>query len=255
MLNLPTMASAHGHEVDMVIYLVHLLMLLLAVGWGIYFVMALWRFRKKTNPVANYKGVESHFSSIIEVMVVVAEVVLLVGFSLPFWAKQVNAFPQRKDIVEVRVVAEQFAWNVHYPGLDGILGRTDLKFFDKQSNPLGIDPRDPNAKDDVTTINQLHLPIGHPAIIYLTSRDVVHSFSVPVMRVKQDVIPGMSIPTWFTPTKTGKFEIACAQLCGLGHYRMKGYLTIHTQEEFEQWLKEQVRSVEEGGGADDFWGS
>lgn len=255
MLNLPTMASAHGHEVDMVIYLVHLLMLLLAVGWGIYFVMALWRFRKKTNPVANYKGVESHFSSIIEVMVVVAEVVLLVGFSLPFWAKQVNAFPQRKDIVEVRVVAEQFAWNVHYPGLDGIFGRTDLKFFDKQSNPLGIDPRDPSAKDDVTTINQLHLPIGHPAIIYLTSRDVVHSFSVPVMRVKQDVIPGMSIPTWFTPTKTGKFEIACAQLCGLGHYRMKGYLTIHTQEEFEQWLKEQVRSVEEGGGADDFWGS
>ena len=255
MFNLPIIASAHGHEVDMVIYLVHLLMFLLAIGWGIYFVVALWRFRKKNHPVANHKGVESHFSSVIEVMVVVAEVVLLVGFSIPFWAKQVNAFPQRKDIVEVRVVAEQFAWNVHYPGLDGIFGRTDLKFFNKQSNPLGLDPKDPNGKDDVTTINQLHLPIGHPAIIYLTSRDVIHSFSLPVMRVKQDVIPGMSIPTWFTPTKTGKFEIACAQLCGLGHYRMKGYLTIHTREEFEQWLKEQVRSREESGGTDDFWGS
>lgn len=255
MLNLPIMASAHGHEVDMVIYLVHLLMFLLAIGWGIYFVVALWRFRKKNNSVANYKGVESHFSSIVEVMVVVAEVVLLVGFSLPFWAKQVNAFPQRKDIVEVRVVAEQFAWNVHYPGLDGIFGRTDLKFFDKQSNPLGLDPKDPNGKDDVTTINQLHLPIGYPAIIYLTSRDVIHSFSLPVMRVKQDVIPGMSIPTWFTPTKTGKFEIACAQLCGLGHYRMKGYLTIHTQEEFDKWLSEQAAPAGEEQEADDFWGS
>ena len=255
MFNLPIIASAHGHEVDMVIYLVHLLMFLLAIGWGIYFVVALWRFRKKNHPVANYKGVESHFSSVIEVMVVVAEVVLLVGFSIPFWAKQVNAFPQRKDIVEVRVVAEQFAWNVHYPGLDGIFGRTDLKFFNKQSNPLGLDPKDPNGKDDVTTINQLHLPIGHPAIIYLTSRDVIHSFSLPVMRVKQDVIPGMSIPTWFTPTKTGKSEIACAQLCGLGHYRMKGFLTIHTQEEFDKWLSEQAASAGEEQETDDFWGS
>jgi len=255
MLNLPIVASAHGHEIDMMIYLVHVLMLVLFLGWGIYFVVVLWRFRRKNNIRANYQGVESHASSAIEIGVIIAEAILLVGFSIPFWAKQVNAFPDRKDIVEVRVVAEQFAWNIHYPGLDGIFGKTDLKFFDKQANPLGLDPGDPNGKDDVTTINQLHLPIGHPAVIYLSSRDVMHSFSLPVMRVKQDVIPGMSIPTWFTPTKTGKFEIACAQLCGLGHYRMKGYLTIHTQEEFDQWLKEQSSSAEQDEGTDDFWGS
>ncbi|MBI5415760.1 MAG: cytochrome c oxidase subunit II, partial [Candidatus Omnitrophica bacterium] len=97
MLNLPIVASAHGHEVDMIIYLVHILMFLLALGWGIYFIVVLWRFCKKNNPAASYAGVRSHFSSVIEVAVVIFEVVLLVGFSIPFWARQVNAFPQRKD--------------------------------------------------------------------------------------------------------------------------------------------------------------
>jgi len=177
----------------------------------------------------------------------------LLGFSIPFWAKQVNAFPKRTDVIEVRVVAEQFAWNVHYSGSDGIFGKSDVQFFNKQSNPLGLDPNDKNGKDDITTINQLHLPIGKPAIIHLTSKDVMHSFFLPVMRVKQDIIPGMSIPTWFTPTKTGNFEIACAQLCGLGHYRMKGYLTIHTQDEFDQWIKDRASSAEDDEEYDDFW--
>lgn len=255
LMNLPIVASAHGHEVDMMIYLVHILMTILFVGWGIYFVVVLVRFRRKKNVGANYKGVESHASSAIEIAVIIAEAILLVGFSIPFWAKQVNAFPDRKDIVEVRVVAEQFAWNVHYPGPDGIFGKSDLKFLDKQSNPLALDPNDLNGKDDVTTINQLHLPIGRPAVIYLSSRDVMHSFALNIMRVKQDVIPGMSIPTWFTPTKTGKSEIACAQLCGLGHYRMKGFLTIHTQEEFDKWLSEQAAPAGEEQETDDFWGS
>lgn len=255
LLNLPIVASAHGHEIDMMIYLVHLLMLILGAGWGIYFIVVLWRFRRKKNAVANYKGTQTHFSSVIEIGVIIVEAILLVGFSIPFWAKQVNAFPERKDIVEVRVVAEQFAWNIHYPGPDGIFGKTDIRFFDKQVNPLGLDPADPNGKDDIHTINQLHLPLGRPAVIYLTSRDVMHSFSLNIMRVKQDVIPGMSIPTWFIPTKTGQSEIACAQLCGLGHYRMKGFLTIHTQEEFDQWLNEQAVSGQEEQETDDFWGS
>ncbi len=255
LLNLPIVASAHGHEIDMMIYLVHLLMLILGVGWGIYFVVVLWRFRRKKDIAANYHGTQTHVSSIIEIGVIIAEIILLVGFSIPFWAKQVNAFPNRRDIVEVRVVAEQFAWNIHYPGPDGIFGKTDIKFLDKQANPLGLDPSDPYSKDDIHTINQLHLPIGRPAVIYLTSRDVMHSFSLNTMRVKQDIIPGMSIPTWFIPTKTGQSEIACAQLCGLGHYRMKGFLTIHTQKEFDQWLSEQAAPAGEGQGADDFWGS
>lgn len=254
LFNLPINASAHGQDMDMMIYLVHLLMLILFVGWAVYFVIVLWRFRRSRSPKANYDGLHSHSSTVIEVAVAVIELILLFGFSIPFWAKQVNAFPARTDTIEVRIVAEQFAWNVHYPGTDGVFGKTDIKFFDKQANPLGLDPADPHGKDDVATINQLNLPIGRPAIIHLTSRDVIHCFALPVMRVKQDVIPGMSIPTWFTPTKTGNWEIACAQLCGLGHYRMKGFLNIQTQEEFDSWISAQTSSsdsTEEGG--DDFW--
>jgi len=252
---MPEVASSHGHEIDMMIILVHLLMAVLFIGWAIFFIFTLWRFRAKKNPKADYVGVTSHTSSHLEIAVAVVETVLLIGFSIPFWAQHVNAFPERTDTFEVRVQAEQFAWNVHYSGADGVFGRTSIEFFDKQSNTMGIDPNDPNGKDDITTINQLHLPVGRPTIIHLTSRDVMHSFSLPIMRVKQDVIPGLSIPTWFTPTKTGKSEIACAQLCGLGHYRMKGYLTIHSEEEFQDWLDEQASSLGGGdeGEFDDFW--
>ena len=123
--------------------------------------------------------------------------------------------------------------------------------IDPQTNPLGLDSSDPNASDDILTINQLHLPVDKPAIIHLSSKDVLHSFGLPEMRVKQDIIPGLSIPTWFVPAMTTKefqsikgdstitFEIACAQLCGLGHYRMRGFLTVETQAEFEAWLVEQ----------------
>ncbi|MCA9399958.1 MAG: hypothetical protein KC618_09420, partial [Candidatus Omnitrophica bacterium] len=252
---MPEVASSHAHEIDMIIYLVHFLMLALLIGWGIFFLIALVRFNKWIHPKADYTGITSHNSTYIEITVVVIEALLLVGFSIPFWNKHINKFPNRPDAVEVRVVAEQFAWNIHYPGADGIFGSTSLKYFDKQSNPLGLDPDDPNGKDDFVMTNQLHLPIGRAAIIYLSSKDVMHSFALQEMRVKQDVIPGMQIPTWFTPTKTGKYEIACAQLCGLGHYRMKGFLTIHSQEDFDEWLSQQTAAAAGGDGEeyDDFW--
>lgn len=253
LLPLPELASAHGHKIDFMIYVIHLLMLVLFVGWGIYFVYVLIRFNKRANPKASYEGMHSPIATFVEVGVAVFEGVLLVGLSIPFWAQQVDALPDRPDTLEVRVVAEQFAWNIHYPGADGKFGRTDIKFFDAQTNPLGLDPNDPNGKDDVITINQFHVPIGRPVLVRLSSKDVVHSFFVPAMRVKQDAIPGMSIPVWFVPTKLGQYDIACAQLCGLGHYRMKGYLTVETESEFEQWLASQTPSQNEGEEVDDFW--
>lgn len=255
MLKLPVVGSSHGQDVDMVIILVHLLMFALLVGWGIFFLFTLVRFNRRVNPKASYQGVNSHISSYLEVAVVMLEALLLIGFSIPFWAKQVNAFPQRKDIVEVRVVAEQFAWNIHYPGEDGIFGSARPELVDTQTNPLGLDPDDPNGKDDFTTINQLHLPIGKPAIIYLSSKDVIHSFALPIMRVKQDAIPGLVIPTWFTPTKSGTSEIACAQLCGIGHYRMRGQLIVHHQEEYDAWVARNAPVIGEEGAEeyDDFW--
>lgn len=201
LLGLPPDGSAHGPAIDNLIGLVHWLMFALFLGWGIYYVSTLIRFRKGRHPKASYTGVKSHVSTYLEGGVLIFEVLLLVGFSIPLWSKRVDAFPEEKDATVVRVVAEQFAWNVHYAGRDGKFGRASLKLIDSE-NPLGLDRSDPDAKDDITTINQLYVPVNKPVLIYLSSKDVIHSFNLPLFRVKQDVIPGMSIPLWFTPTKT-----------------------------------------------------
>lgn len=238
-LGLPRLASAHGGQIDQLIGFIHIVMFTLFIGWGAFFAFLLVRFRKGAHPKANYTGVKSHFSSYIEGVVAVVEVILLVGFSIPLWAKVVVQTPTEEESTVVRVVAQQFQWNCHYPGPDGKFGPIDVKLMDDQTNPIGLNREDPAGKDDVWTINQLHLPVNKPVLIYLSSKDVIHSFSLPEMRVKQDIIPGMQIPISWTPTVTGDYEIACAQLCGLGHYRMRGYMTIHAPEAFQQWLDEK----------------
>jgi cytochrome c oxidase subunit 2 len=308
-LGLPVSASEHAARVDRLILYVHILMVVLFVGWILFFFYTLFRFRKSNNPKADYTGVKTHTSSYLEAMIAVIEVLLLVGLSIPFWSWKVSAFPTDPATVHVRVIAQQFAWNIHYPGPDGIFGRTDIKLVDEQTNPIGLDRKgDPHAKDDIVTLNQLHLPVNRPAVIEITTKDVIHSFSLPVMRVKQDAIPGMLIPIHFVPNKTSDqlreelattvalpsaksldsyvamedykakdgtilvkkgravsastasnlvengitevrvgprypAEIACAQLCGLGHYRMKGYLTIDTEEQYKAWLQDQEDSL------------
>ena len=220
-----------------------------------------------------------------------------------------SAFPPpTQHPVHVRVVAEQFAWNIHYPGPDGVFGKTAEDLVDQSSNPIGLDRSDPAAKDDITTINQLYLPVNRPVIIELSSKDVIHSFFLPQYRVKQDVIPGMRIPIHFLPVETtdqirnqmtitehlpttrrldryvamqeyqdsqgnvilnkGDYvnpdavskllengihdvsmsideptEIACAQLCGLGHYRMRGVITVETEQQYDAWIAEQEEAL------------
>jgi cytochrome c oxidase subunit 2 len=237
-LGLPPEGAAHAHELDYMLGLVHWLMLLLFVIWAPYFIYVLFRFRKSKHPAANYHGTKSRLSTYLEGGVVVAEVVLLFGFALPVWGELRDNLPAETEAVVVHVVAEQFAWNIHYPGPDGVFGRRDAGLVDTAVNPLGLDREDTYAKDDITTVNELHLPAGRPVLVQLSSKDVIHSFALPVMRVKQDAIPGLTIPVWFQPTRAGEFEIACAQLCGIGHYRMRGYLTIHPPEAFEAWLQE-----------------
>lgn len=199
-LGLPPAASAHAGEIDKVMGIVHLLMLALFVGWGAFYLYVIIRFRRSKNPVANYRGVRSNISLYLVAGVAIFEAVLIIGYDVPIWAKRVKAFPPEKDAVIVRVVAEQFAWNIHYPGADGVFGRTDIKLATAE-NPLGLDTADTNAKDDITTINQLYLPVDKPVIVRLSSKDVVHGFSIPEMRVKQDAIPGEVIPVWFIPKK------------------------------------------------------
>jgi cytochrome c oxidase subunit 2 len=245
LLGFPVEASAHAAQIDQMTIYTHWLMAILFVGWGAFFIYTLIRFRKGAHPKADYAGVKSHFASYIEWAVAVIELVLIVAFAIPAWASRVDAFPQENQATVVRVVAEQFAWNVQYPGADGQFGRTDPKLM-SSDNPLGLDRSDPAAKDDITTINQLVLPVGKPVIIHLTSKDMIHSFSLIQMRVKQDAIPGQSIPVWFTPILTGDWEINCSQLCGLGHFRMRGAYSIKSQADYDAWMKQQVADLAAG---------
>jgi cytochrome c oxidase subunit II len=250
-LGLPLDASTHGAQLDNLTGLVHWLMLVLFVGWGLFFLYTLIRFRKGKNPVASYEGAKSHFSTYGEAGIALIEVILLVGFAVPIWAKRVGQVPKPGEAVTVRVIAQQFAWNVQYPGPDGVFGKIRTV---EGSSTVELDPNDPAGKDDILQLNQMHLPVGKQALIELTSQDVIHSFFLPYMRVKQDAIPGILIPIYFTPKlvtpDSGQFptcavkhecwEIACAQLCGASHYRMRGYLTIDTAEGYDKWLKDNA---------------
>lgn len=252
-LGLPALASAQGQQIDSLIAWIHVFMFVLFIGWGAFIVYALIRFRKSRNPVADYAGATSHVSTYLEAGVLVVELVLLFAFSIPLWAARVDHLPSESEALVVQVTGEQFAWNIRYAGPDGKFGKTDVKLIDMQTNPLGVDRSDPDAKDDVTTVNQLYLPVNRPIIVKLRSKDVIHSFNVPEMRVKQDAVPGLTIPIWFTPNittaemraRTGnpdfQYEIACAQLCGLGHYRMRAFVTVVTPEEFQKWLDDKVK--------------
>jgi cytochrome c oxidase subunit 2 len=239
---MPPNYSAHGGELDALNLYVHWLMLILFVGWGLLFLFILMRFRASKHAKADYHGTKSHLSKWAEIGVFVVEVVFLVFLSIPAWSRWTTRPDPAKHPLEVRVVGEQFAWNVHYPGADGIFGKTDAHHV-TSANPLGLDPADPHAKDDVATLNQLHLQVDRDVVIRLTSKDVIHSFFLPYMRVKQDTIPGMEVPVHFRPLKTSgaeTWEIACAQLCGLGHYRMKGQYHVHTKADFDKWMAEQT---------------
>jgi cytochrome c oxidase subunit 2 len=241
-LGMPVQASTHAAELDQMTVLVHWLMLVMFVGWGIFFVFVLFRFRSSAHPKASYTGAKGKISKGTEVAVAVIEVLLLVFYAIPAWAKRVKAFPAESEAVVVRVVGEQFSWNVHYPGPDRTFGRTDIKLV-TSDNPLGLDRADGAAKDDITEINQLNLPVDRPILVHLSSKDVIHSFGLFEMRVKQDAIPGMQIPVWFIPNRVGNYEISCSQLCGLGHFRMRGFLTIQSQADYDKWFAEQEKEL------------
>lgn len=148
------------------------------------------------------------------------------------------------DQLTVEVTGAQFQWYFRYPGPDGVFGRTDAPKFAKpdEGNPLGIDPADPASRDDILSTS-LVLPVGRSVRLQLRSKDVIHSLFIPAMRFKQDTVPGMAIETHFTPNKLGSYEISCAELCGLGHYRMRAMVRVVSEEEFEKWMQSQTQTA------------
>jgi len=231
----PELASKHGGQIDNMLEVVHWFMTILGVGWGIFFILVLFSLNSRSNPKASYAGITSHFSTHLEVLVVVAEVVLLLGFAFPFWSYQVDDFPDENDptVVKVRAVGEQFSWNFHYAGEDGMFGLVRADRIDG-TNPVGIVKEDPNAQDDFLS-NFLYLPVDRKAVVHVTSKDVIHNLALIPMRIQQDAIPGMEIPMWFQPTKEGSWNIVCAQLCGTNHATMKTMMEVINEEEFNEW--------------------
>ena len=266
---LPINMSVQGARIDEINAIVHWLMLILFVGWGIFFIVSLVKFRASNNDTADYEGVKSHLSSVLEAAVAVIEIVILFGFGFPIWADRVTDVPAPSESVHLRVIGQQFAWNIHYPGPDSKFGSTRAELVDEQDNPIGLDRSSDNAADDFYTVNQFHIPVNQKIRVDLTSKDVIHSFTLPELRVKQDAIPGMTIPVHFQATMTSEeflettvgtaregrgLEVTCAQLCGLGHYRMRGFFTVHDDEGYQAWLDVQAEYLEEETGDDDDWG-
>lgn len=236
-LGMPELASTNGLAVDNLIVYVHYLMLVLFVGWVGYFVYVLFRFNAARQPKAIYEGSKSHVPHYVEWAVIAIEAVLLIGLAFPMWAKNVQKFPAIEDSTVIQVVAQQFAWNARYAGTDGLFGRQDMKLV-ASDNVFGVDPADPHGKDDVQVLNEIHVPVDKPVIVYLSSKDVIHSFKLLAMRVTQDAIPGLRIPFSFTPNKIGRYQIECAQLCGSGHASMAGgFLTVESQADFDKWMR------------------
>ena len=239
LLGLPIQASAHAEEIDQMIIIVHWLMAALFIGWGTFYIYTLVRFRASANPKADYEGVKSHTSSYLEIAIGVVEAVLLIGFAIPAWAHRVNEFPPEEEATVIHMIGKQFEWHSHYPGADGRFGRRDISLI-TPTNGIGLDRNDPNGTDDIVSINQMNMPVNKPVIVYLSSQDVIHSMGIAEMRVKQDAIPGIQVPVWWEPTMIGNWEVNCSQLCGLGHYRMRGFVTVQTEAEYDAWLADEA---------------
>ncbi len=203
------------------------------------------RFRSGRQPRASYEGARGRWASLTEVGVVAAEGVLLVGFALPIWSQATSARPTDPRALVIRVVAEQFVWNVHYPGADGRFGRTAIDLV-TTTNPVGLDRTSPFGKDDIILLSEIHAPVGRTVVIELSSKDVIHSFGVHALRVKQDAIPGLPASVWFTPATAGEFEIACSQLCGVGHFRMRGVITVESDEAFRKFMADEAARLPGG---------
>lgn len=236
---LPPVASDHGVKVDRVIYY-----LLIATG-GIFIIghvaliALIWKNSRRET--SEYKPVTARTELLwalipVGLMAVISEVGVIV-LGLPVWQ---DLYGQVTDPpLEVEVVGKQFEWLVRYPGKDGRFGKTRINLVHETRNPFGLVEADPDAQDDVVLRGVLRLPVGRTVLVRLRSHDVQHSFTVPAFRIKQDLVPGLTTQARFKPTVEGEYDLACAELCGLGHYQMKGTVLVLSPEAFTEWLGKQ----------------
>lgn len=221
-LKLPESVSTYGGKIDGLFWLITWITGIIFVVVELVLLWFLFRYRHREGHRAHY----THGNNRLEVIWTIIPAIICVVLALMSrraWAEIKQSMPP--GAMPVEVTGEQFAWNIRYTGPDGKMG----------------------TPDDILTLNQFHFPVGRPVVVSLKSKDVIHSFFMPEFRVKQDAVPGMTTRIWFEGTRVGNWEIACAELCGLGHYRMKGFVTVESPEDFQKWLAEQAAEAAEGG--------
>lgn len=217
---LPPSASSFAGDID---WLYYLILIITGIAFVLVEVGLIWfaiKYRARPDRKATYyhgnARAEWIWTSVTAVVVVVIGLL-----SAGVWDRIKGRDSVPADAMAIKIHAKQFEWHISYPGPDGQL----------------------NTGDDLSVRNQLHLPVNKPVVAELTSEDAIHSFFIPAFRIKQDAVPGMTIRVWFQPTDTGTFELACAELCGLGHYRMRAVATVHAEAGYQRWLDERGRAA------------
>lgn len=206
------------------------------VAVNLFMAYAIIRYRHRKGGKAHYEPESTKLEWWLTIFTTVGVVAMLAP-GLSVWNDYVTV---PDDAMVVEAVGQQWQWTYRFPGTDGILGTADTKLI-TSDNPFGVNPNDPRGLDDVLIEDsELHLPIGGPIKVALRSKDVLHDFFVPQFRAKMDLVPGLITYFWFTPTKLGEYEILCAELCGVGHYTMRGTVIIDEDEAFQAWLSDQA---------------
>lgn len=201
----------------------------------LFMAYCLYRFRHQPGRRAAYEPLNHKLEGWLAI-VTTAAVVLLLAPGLLVWGQFITV---PEDAMEVEAVGAQWSWSFRFPGADGHLGSSDVRYINAD-DPLGLSPADPRGQDDViVTSGDLHLPVGKPIKMLLRSIDVLHDFYVPEIRAKMDLVPGVVTYFWFTPTKTGEFEILCAAFCGIGHPQMRSKVVVESEDNFRAWLAAQ----------------
>lgn len=202
------------------------------IAIGLFMAYAVIRYRHRKGNRAHYEPENKK----LEWILIAITTIGVCGLLAPGLFVYGNFVRVPADASEFEAVGRQWRWSFRLPGEDGTLGKTDIGFINGK-NPFGIDPNDPNGQDDrLVNKNEIHIPIGQPVKVLLRSKDVLHDFYVPHFRVKMDAVPGLVSYMWFKPTRVGKYEILCSELCGVGHYNMRGHVIVDDAQAYRQWL-------------------
>ena len=208
---------------------------------NLFLVWTVVKYRHREGIKAHYEPESKKLEWWLTIITTVGVVAMLAP-GLWAWARVVDV-PDDAKVVEV--VGQQWHWSFRFPGEDGVLGQVNVSQM-SVGNPFGMKPDDPAGLDDVLVAGgELHLPVNIPYKFVLRSKDVLHNFTVPQFRVKMDLIPGMTPYTWLTPTRTGRFDILCEELCGIGHFAMRGAVVVDEQAAFDDWLDSYPTFAEE----------